>query len=228
MKKSSYPKTLETYYPLHQFKNIKDVPKHKNIDFALYFGEFLNRDTYRMLEVGCAAGDFLANDPKNIVGVDINKDLLKIARKRDFNVLYADVEDGVCFEEERFDAIYAAHIIEHFNDPIYFLKECYRTLKQNGLLVVVTPNFSTSFKIFYDEPTHVFPLTKESLKKCAIEAGFKRFKVERQNVPTGIGFLLRKGYISLRVAILLSRILYKIGIYRYKWTIVLIARKGDG
>ena len=94
--------------------------------------------------------------------------------------------------------------------------------------MVITPDFSTAFKKFYDDPTHVFPLTKESLKRCAIEAGFKKFKVEHQNVPTGMGLLLRKGFISLRTAILLSRILYKIGIYKYKWTIALIARKeGD-
>ena len=74
-------------------------------------------------------------------------------------------------------------------NPIYFLKECRRTLKPNGLLVVITPDFSTAFKKFYDDPTHVFPLTKESLKRCAIEAGFKKFKVEHQNVPTGMGFL---------------------------------------
>ena len=124
MRKRRYPKTLKMYYPVYQYRDLKNVLKQKNIDFALYFEEFLNKNSYKMLEVGCAIGNFLANDPKNIIGIDINKKLLKIARKRGFNVICADV--------------------------------------------------------------------------------------------------------SLRTVILLSRILYKIGIYKYKWTIVLIARKeGD-
>ena len=124
MRKRKYPKTLKRYYPVHQYRDLKNVLKQKNIDFAQYFEEFLNKNSYKMLEVGCAIGNFLANDPKNIIGIDINKKLLKIARKRGFNVICADV--------------------------------------------------------------------------------------------------------SLRTVILLSRILYKIGIYKYKWTIVLIARKeGD-
>lgn len=226
MRNDNRPKTLKTYYPLYQYKNLKDIPKRKNIDFALYFEDYIKRDNYRMLEIGCANGNFLANDPKNIIGVDINMNLLKVAREHDFNVLCTDVENGLTFKDESFDAIYAAHIIEHLKDPIYFLTECYRILKPTGLLLIVTPNFSTAFKIFYDDPTHVFPLTKESLKKCALEAGFKKFKVERQNVPIGMGLLLKKGFVSLRAAISLSRSFYKIGIYRYKWAIVLLARKG--
>ena len=225
MRKNSHPKTLEIYYPIYQHKNIKNIPKYKNIDFALYFREFLERDDYKMLEIGCSTGNFLANDPTNILGIDINKNSLKLAKDRGFNILCGDVEHTLCFKDNIFDAIYASHVIEHLNNPISFLKECNRILKKNGLLVAVTPNFSTAYKMFYDEPTHVFPLTKESLKKCAIEAGFENFKVERQNVPTGMGILLRKGVISLKAALILARILYTIRIYKYKWTIVLIAKK---
>ena len=72
MRKRDHPKSLETYSFHEGFKNISDVQKYKNIDFALYFEEFLNRDEYKMLEIGCATGNFLANDPKNIIGMDIN------------------------------------------------------------------------------------------------------------------------------------------------------------
>lgn len=216
---------METYYSQYQYKNTKDVPKHKNIDFALYFEEFLEKANYKMLEIGCTTGNFLANDPENIIGIDINKKSLKIAKDRDFNVVYSDVENSLCFKDNSFDAVYASHVIEHLNNPILFLKECNRILKKDGLLVVITPNFSIAYKVFYDDPTHVFQFTKNSLKRCVIEAGFKNFKVQNQNVPTGIGLLLRKDIVSMKTALILARMLYKMTIYKYKWTIVLIAKK---
>jgi len=73
MRKRRYPKTLKMYYPVYQHRDLKNVLKQKNIDFAPYFEEFLDRNDYRMLEVGCAIGNFLANDPENIIGIDINK-----------------------------------------------------------------------------------------------------------------------------------------------------------
>jgi len=226
MRKSDHPKTLETYYPLHQYKNYKDVPKHKNIDFALYFREFLERDDYKMLEIGCSTGNFLANDPTNILGIDINKNSLKLAKDRGFNVLCGDVEHGLFFKDNSFDAIYASHVIEHLNNQIYFLKECYRILKPDGLLIVITEDFSKAYKVFYDDPTHRHPLTRRSLEKCALEARFKKFKVERQNVPTIMSLFVRKGLLSLNKALLLSKILYNIGIYKHRYgTHVLTARK---
>lgn len=226
MRKSNYPKTLETYYPQHQYKDVKDIPKNKNIDFALYFEEILDRTNYKMLEIGCATGNFLANDPGNIIGIDINMNLLKMAKKRGFNVLSTDVEDNLCFKENTFDAIHASHIIEHLNNPILFLKGCYKILKDRGLLVVITEDFSKAYKIFYDDPTHKTPLTRKSLEKCAFEAGFRDFRVECQCVPTGMGLLVKNKILSLDKAISLSKILYKISIYKHNYgTLALTARK---
>ena len=204
MRKRRHPKTLETYY-LYLYKDLKDISKQKNIDFALYFEKFLDRNDYRMLEVGCA--------------------ILKIARKRGFNVICADAENGLCFKDESFDAVYASCVIEHLNNPIYFLKEIHRCLKPNG-----TDDFAKQYKTFYDDPTHMSPLTKESLKRCAIEAGFRNFRIERRCVLTGMGLLVRKNIISLKTAIFFSKILYKVGIYKHKFGrghITLIARKGE-
>ncbi|MCU4139987.1 MAG: 2-polyprenyl-3-methyl-5-hydroxy-6-metoxy-1 [Methanophagales archaeon] len=229
MRKENRLKTLESYYPSTSHKDLRDIPKNMNIDFGFYFREFLDRNDYKMLEIGCATGNFLANDPENIIGIDINKNLLKIARKRGFNVLLVDVENGLCFKDSSFDAIHASHIIEHLSDPIYFMKECFRILKEGGKLVVITEDFSKAYKIFYDDPTHISPLTRKSLKICAIEAGFKvkDIKVERQCVPTGIGLLVRKGYLSMSKALFISKCLYKVGIYKHKQgTLVLEARKG--
>lgn len=226
MRKENRPKTLESYYPSYQYKTLSDIQKSKNIDFVLYFDEFLDRNNYRMLEVGCATGNFLANDPKNVVGVDMNRNSLKIAKSRSFEVLQSDVENGLCFKDNSFNAIYASAVIEHLSNPISFLKECFRILKSDGLLVAITEDFSKAYKVFYDDPTHKSPLTKKSFGVCAIEAGFQNFKIERQCVPTGMGLLVRKKIVSINKALILTKILYKIGLYKHRQgTIVLIAKK---
>jgi len=216
-------KTLE-YYVTHYIK--REISKHMNLDFAFYFKEFLTNDDYRMLDIGCAIDNFLANDPQHIIGVDVSKNLLKIAKTREFNVVCVDVEDGLCFKNESFDAVHASYIIEHLDNSIFFLKKCYRILESNGLLVVITEDFSKVYKIFYDDPTHKHPLTKVSLKKCAEEVGFKKFFVNRQFVPTGMNLLIQKGLISLEKALAIAKILYKLGIYKHrKGTLALVARK---
>lgn len=169
---------------------------------------------------------FWQTDPQHIIGVDVSKNLLKIAKTREFNVVCVDVEDGLCFKNESFDAVHASYIIEHLDNSIFFLKKCYRILESNGLLVVITEDFSKVYKIFYDDPTHKHPPTKVSLKKCAEEAGFKKFFVNRQFVPTGMNLLIQKGLISLEKALAIAKILYKLGIYKHrKGTLALVARK---
>jgi len=228
MGKKSRQKTMEIYYPSHQYNSLINIPKSKSIDFAVYFGEFLNRDNYKLLELGCSTGNFLSNDPKNIVGIDINKNSLKVAKNRGFQVIRGDVEHRLCFKDNAFDAIFASCVIEHLCNPINFLKECHRLLIPNGLLVVITDDFAKQYKTFYDDPTHIFPLTREGLRRCAVEAGFKHFRIERQCVPTGMGLLLRNGIIGIKNALRLTRFLYKIGVYKHKFGkghIVLVARK---
>lgn len=227
MRKNSHPTTMEKYYSSYQYKNLMDIPKYKSIDFALYFKDFLNKNHYRMLEFGCSIGNFLSNDPENIIGIDNNINSLKIAKNRGFHVLLGDAEH-MSFKEGIFDAINASCVIEHLSNPIDFLKQCHRLLITNGLLVIITDDFAEQYKTFYDDPTHKSPLTKEGLKRCAIEAGFTEIKVERQCVPTGMGLIVRKGMLGINNALRITYFLYKLGIYKHKFGkghIVLIARK---
>ena len=48
--------------------------------------------------------------------------------------------DTLDFEDESFDLIILAEVIEHLYDPDIVLSECYRILKTNGCLLITTPN----------------------------------------------------------------------------------------
>ncbi len=57
-------------------------------------------------------------------------------------LLYADLNEGIPFEDGTFDVIYHSHFIEHLDrkQALAFLRECHRVLKRGGIIRVVTPD----------------------------------------------------------------------------------------
>ena len=72
-----------------------------------------------------------------------------------------DVDSGLEFENNQFDAKWMGDVIEHVFDPIFVLKEINRVVKDNGLLLITVPydlslglRIRTLFGISYQEPTY--------------------------------------------------------------------------
>jgi SAM-dependent methyltransferase len=89
--------------------------------------------------------------------------------------------------EATFDAIVAAEIIEHLENPRHFARQCGKLLRSGGKLILSTPNVDNlasvvkflrygSFQWFgdfeYEHDGHITPLTQWQLAKCFEEAGF--------------------------------------------------------
>lgn len=91
----------------------------------------------RVLDVGCGEGELVSTFQKHGVetyGIDISKQSLLHAR----NVVQADAEK-IPFKNNTFDLMIAHHSLEHLKNPEYFIKECKRVLKENGIVCVVVP-----------------------------------------------------------------------------------------
>jgi len=54
--------------------------------------------------------------------------------------LVCDVEQGLPYPSEVFDQIFSRNLFEHLRNPGFFLDECYRVLKQSGLITIITDN----------------------------------------------------------------------------------------
>jgi SAM-dependent methyltransferase len=93
--------------------------------------------------------------------------------------------------EAQYEAIIASEIIEHLENPRHFMRECFRLLRPEGVLVISTPNIdnaaslatflrSGTFQWFsdkeYGRDGHLTPISQWQLGKCAKEAGF--FEIE--------------------------------------------------
>lgn len=98
------------------------------------------------LDAGCGEGygtKLLSSAVKKITGIDIDKKIIEKASEK-----YAGANreyrsyDGkmIPFDNDYFDTIVSFHAIEHIKDDTGFIDEICRVLKNNGQLIITTPN----------------------------------------------------------------------------------------
>lgn len=134
----------------------------------------------RLLDVGCALGDFLevARDRGwQVDGAEISSFAANEARKRGLRVFCGVLED-LHAPAERYDAITLYDVIEHLSDPVRTLKEVRRLLVPGGVLHIVTPNVDGiqarllgSSWYHYKPGEHLFYFSPETLRHAADDAG---------------------------------------------------------
>ena len=99
-----------------------------------------------VLEVGSGEGygtHFLSAYVRRIIGLDIDKDTIKHASRKykRSNVCFKSY-DGLKlpYKDEAFDAVVSFQVIEHIENDKEFISDILRVLKNNGILLITTPN----------------------------------------------------------------------------------------
>ena len=148
---------------------------------AYLFQSFGLKKGMRMLEPGCGRGEFLNNFKElglDVVGLDISPEVVNFENGLDVKI--CDVEnEKLPFENDTFDVIYSKSFIEHLYYPEKFIKEAQRVLKPGGLLISLTPDWETEYKVFFDDYTHRTPFTSISLNDFYNIHGFIETKVHK-------------------------------------------------
>lgn len=141
-----------------------------------------------VLDVGCGYGRFMEflqrKFPEtSIKGIDFSNSEVLDAKRKGLDVKQGDFEKGIDFPEKKFDIVYAGEIIEHLYNPDFFLEEINRILKDNGFLVLSTPNllawFNRILAVLGTQPLFLEPSTKSKLVGAGI---LRKFKKESQPV----------------------------------------------
>jgi SAM-dependent methyltransferase len=103
------------------------------------------RDSGRLLDIGCATGEFLrvARRHFEVQGVEVSPTALERARASFGDQVFAGDVLEANFHGGAFDVITLFSTVEHLADPVAVLQECRRLLREGGILVVKTPNFSS-------------------------------------------------------------------------------------
>jgi len=99
----------------------------------------------KVLDVGCGAGYLDAELKKRgcyVVGIEINEDALKTARKHCDHVITQNVEylEEVPYPDCFFDVIVYGDVLEHLVSPELVMRRLKRYLASNGYIVASIPN----------------------------------------------------------------------------------------
>lgn len=102
------------------------------------------------LDIGCGDGYRirLVKPVGEIVGIDLDENMVAQARKRGVTAYVGDAED-LHFPDESFDLVTSIEVLEHVPHPTVALAEAYRVLKRGGFFICVTPNASFLFSVIW-------------------------------------------------------------------------------
>ncbi len=119
----------------------------------------------RLLEIGCGRGEFLESFQQaglDCYGVDMSDYCVK--NKTGLKVNCIDLaNDNLPYPDNYFDVVYHKSLLEHFYSPDKVMKETHRVLKQGGRIIVLTPDWVSQMKSFYEDFTHCRPYTTGAL-----------------------------------------------------------------
>ncbi len=134
----AYNKSLKIPHPY--FQQIQYVKIN-----SMIIKEVLKRKHERILDAGSGEGHLvhgLSAISNDCVALDIEAERLASLERKNPKIkcVQANVESGLPFKSNFFDAIIASELLEHLNSPRGFYKEVSRVLKNTGIFILTTPN----------------------------------------------------------------------------------------
>ena len=143
--------------------------KRKNYEFLQAAAGEMNSSDY-ILDVGAGPGffedvfrefgNYIALDFFDYPGIDIVSNIVK---------------DNLPVRPASFDCVILSNVLEHVNDPEAVLRECFRVLRSEGKILIITPFF---FKL-HQEPYDYYRYTHHKLLEMLNQAGFREIQIEK-------------------------------------------------
>jgi len=207
LKKHNYE---EEYFKKEQkpyFESNSEKEDSKNQIFVHWIKEIekVKKNKGKILDVGCATGNFLRIAKKrgwDVYGLDISKYATDFVKKN----IEAEVKTGelveVNYKKNSFDVIFSSFMIEHTDNPLETIKEMNKILKREGVLFISTINensflnkvadltykFSLGIikkpvKLLHPDQ-HIIHFSDKNLIDSLKNTGFKVIKLEKLDLPT--------------------------------------------
>ncbi len=158
-------------------KPLTDYPAR----LAAYLGQrFGIQPGAKLLEIGCGRGECLEafqSAGVDVYGVDLSDYCSK--NKKHLKVNCVDLtKDKLPYPDAHFDIVFHKSLLEHFYSPERIMRETSRVLKPGGKIIILTPDWVSQMKNFYDDCTHSRPYTIKSLQDVLELNGFARVRTE--------------------------------------------------
>lgn len=206
---------LGQYYESSEYRDSLEGSSEADIFYKLHDKETLNKflytgtDIFRhkvVADIGCGCGaflDFLKGVASEIVAVEPSETYRQVMDKKGFHT-YAYAEEAKLDWKNKIDMITSFDVIEHVEDPMGFLKECYYLLKEGGQAVIGTPTDAPVMRSLLGEiyekqllfsTQHLWIFSEKILKMMAESAGYQEISVkyfQRYGLQNLLGWLKEK------------------------------------
>jgi 2-polyprenyl-3-methyl-5-hydroxy-6-metoxy-1,4-benzoquinol methylase len=158
----------------------------------------------RLLDLGCAVGVFLALAKEagwEVCGVDISEYAVSCAKERCEAEVHAGELTKIGFPNASFDVITMWDVVEHFQHPKTTLGEVHRILKDDGIILLDTPNEGSLirkiaqriYRLFGGRMTyparklyhvyHRYYFSEDTLRRLLDSCGFAIVEMIRKPIP---------------------------------------------
>lgn len=137
----------------------------------------------RLLDVGCATGDFLESSRKyyDVEGLELSSWSAQIAESRGFKIYNFQLNQlPVC---DYYDIVTLWGVIEHLEDPYSEMSQIYRIIKKNGIVCLWTgdinsiPSKVLGKKWWYIQGQHIQLFSNKSLRLLLAKTGFSEIGI---------------------------------------------------
>src|SRR6185369_15468810 len=145
------------------------------------------RQSNRLLDIGCGAGNLLLAARKNgwnAQGLDVAEQATEHVRSLGFDVFHGELQQAQ-FPSQHFDVITAAEILEHLSEPRLLVQEVARILRPGGLFWTTTPHarglsarvLGLNWRCIWP-PEHLQLFSVAGMKALLHDAGFKQIRFQ--------------------------------------------------
>ena len=124
-----------------------------------------------ILDFGCGGGYMLASfENINKYGVEINEEAINIATQNGLKIFKSSKD----LPDNYFDLIISNNALDHTENPLWELKELYRSLKKDGKICIVVSCRNKTYLYDEFEKDYIFySFAPSNLGNILNEAGFK-------------------------------------------------------
>ena len=154
-----------------------------------------------VLELGAGWCDFINTiEADQKTAVDIWDGIKKHA-KSDVRTIIGSATDLDEVLSESIDMVFVSNLFEHLTQVqiVEILTQTSRILKKTGRLVLVQPNFRTSYKRYFDDYTHVTIWTDTGMTTFLEANGFKIEQVQAKFLPLTVKSKLPTSSLLIRL-----------------------------
>lgn len=160
-------------------KKIQHLPRVELLEKELKRAN--NNEKNLLVDVGAGNGNFAkvieeSNIFKNVVASDVSEECIVACKNQGLKTYHGDIAG---LDDDSVDCFICNDLLEHLFDPKAFLLNSYQKLKNNGLLMISTPNGEGyDFKILKENtdnitpPEHLQYFNPVSIKALLEEVGF--------------------------------------------------------